>query len=266
MDAASDANTDMFHDRSRRCRDDLLFAQPRSSCYGDCPICCLPLPLPHDASCHHATMTSCCSKMICNGCLYVMRKGNEALRYLCPFCRHPFPKTKAECKANVARRMEANEPVAMRIAGQMHYSEGDYDKAFQYWTKSAGQGDAVSHYRLSFMYRYGEGVEKEIKKSIHHWEEAAIAGHLEARFRLGVYEWKRGNKERAVKHWIIASNLGEEKSLKELRQAYVERLLSKEDYNAALRAYQTAVDATKSPQRVLACMNSFMNTMIDFTL
>ena len=264
MNAASDANMDMFNDRSCR-RDDALFAQPKSCCYGDCPICCLPLP--HDANKHHVTMMSCCSKFICNGCMYVMCKGNEALkrRHICPFCRHPDPTTKEEVKANVARRLEANEPVTMRIVGRLHHSKGDYTKAFHYWTKSAGQGDAVSHYHLSVMYWHGEGVEKDINKSIHHSVEAAIAGHPEARFSLGDYEWKCGSKERAVKHWIIASNLGEEKSLRELRQAYVERLLSKEDYDAALRAYQTAVVATKSPQRVLA-LNSFKKTVVDFTL
>ena len=267
MNAASDANMDMFHDHSRRYRDDLLFAQPRSSCYGDCPICCLPLPLV--SSCHHdIVMMSCCSKMICNGCIYVMRKRNEALNCVCPFCRHPAPTTKEEAKANFTRRLEANDPHCNRIVGQLHYSRGDYAKAFQYRTKATEQGDAISHHQLSFMYMDGKGVEKDIRKSIHHSVEAAIGGHPMSRFNLGAHEWNNGSEERAVKHWIIAANLGEENSIKELREAYVEGFLSKDDYAAVLRSYQAATDAMKSPQRVLACMSSFSIGIggLDFTL
>ena len=32
-------------EREAELRDELLFRQPESSCFGDCPICCLPLPL-----------------------------------------------------------------------------------------------------------------------------------------------------------------------------------------------------------------------------
>jgi len=43
----------------------------------------------------------------------------------------------------------------------------------------------MAHYKLSVLYREGEGVEKDTKKELFHLEEAAIAGHPRARFRLG---------------------------------------------------------------------------------
>ena len=52
-----------------------------------------------------------------------------------------------------------------------------------------------------------------------------------------------------MKHFIIAANLGLEASLDTLRRLYAIGKVSKEDYAAALRAYQAAVDATKSQQR-----------------
>ena len=55
--------------------------------------------------------------------------------------------------------------------------------------------------------------------------------------------------DRAAKHWIIAAKLGFEKSLKSLKDLYKDGDVSKEDFNAALRGYQAAIDATKSPQR-----------------
>jgi hypothetical protein len=54
----------------------------------------------------------------------------------------------------------------------------------------------------------GLGVEKYNKKETYHLEEAAIAGNLIARHNLGANEWNTGNKERAMKHYIIAANSG----------------------------------------------------------
>ena len=248
MDADLGVKSDMCHEYgSRRDRDDILFAQPESSNYGDCPICFLPLPI--DTGKH--VVLTCCSKFICSGCRCADMKHhmNRSLERRCPFCRELPPATSAKIVANLMRRVEANDPVAMQQVGGIHHSKGEYNKAFHYWRKASGLGNAKAHFDLSFLYHDGEGVEKDEQKFIHHSEEAAIAGHPIARFNLGFIEWNDGNFERAVKHLIIAANLGEEESLKMLKQGYAKGLVSKEDFAAALRAYQTAVDATKSTQR-----------------
>jgi TPR repeat protein len=92
----------------------------------------------------------------------------------------------------------------------------------------------------------------DIKKEAYHLEEAAIGGHCNARHNLGCVELDFGRKERAVKHFIIAANLGNEKSIEKLMKFYVEGLICKQDFDEALLAYQAAVDATKSPQREAA--------------
>lgn len=61
-----------------------------------------------------------------------------------------------------------------------------------------------------------------------------------------------GNIERAVKHWIIAANMGHEKAIQRLKKCYADGEVSKEDFAAALRAHHAAVEATKSPQREAA--------------
>ena len=99
------------------------------------------------------------------------------------------------------------------------------------------------------MYHLGEGVEKDEKKKFYHLEEAAIGGHPKARHNLGYLEWKNGRLERAAKHWIIAAKLGDDDSLNALKLGYKEGKVNKEDFAAALRGHQSAVDATKSPQR-----------------
>ena len=195
--------------RAAELRDEVLFKQPESSHDGDCPICCLPIPTDIQAS----LLQSCCSKVICNGCAYAhnLRHLREKSQENCPFCRHPVPTTQEEANKIRMKRVEANNPVAIRKMGVTHWKERDYDGAFKYMSKAAELGDVNAHYNLSVLYSRGHavGVEKdEMKmKEVYHLEEAAIAGHPDARYDLGIYEWNQDRHDRAVKHWIIAANL-----------------------------------------------------------
>jgi TPR repeat protein len=131
-----------------------------------------------------------------------------------------------------------NDPVAIRLMGTRRYREGNYGSAFEHCRKAAESGNVGAHYELSLMYRKGQGVEKDEKKKRHHLEEAAIGGHPTARHNLGWIEWENTRHDRAVKHWIIAANLGYDGSLKLIREFYTRGLVSKEDFAAALRAHQ----------------------------
>jgi tetratricopeptide (TPR) repeat protein len=237
-------------ERAAELRDEILFRQPESSHWGDCPICILPLSIDMTKS----TLYSCCSKFVCSGCNYAnqIREFEGRLEQSCPFCRHPLPKTQKEMDKNKMKRVAANDPFAIRQMGKKHYIDGDYESAFKFYTKAAELGDVEARYNLSLMYRNGKGVEKDEKKEVYHLEEAAIAGHPLARHDLGIAEGKNGRFERAVKHWIIAAKLGYDDSIKALKECYAAGVVSKEEFAAALRAHQAAVDATKSPQREAA--------------
>jgi len=199
-------------------------------------------------------MMSCCCKLICDGCdcANVIREQEEKLDHTCPFCRHPTPKSEEEGNRNVMTRIEANDPYALRHMGRERWGEGDYDGAFEYWTKAAGLGNIDSHYQLSVMYRKGQCVEKDEKKELHHLEQAAIGGHPDARNNLACFEWENSRHDRALQHWIVAAKLGDDVSMKMVKEGFQEGLVSKEDFAAALRAHHAVVDATKSPQRVAA--------------
>ena len=99
------------------------------------------------------------------------------------------------------------------------------------------------------MYRFGHGVVNDKKNEVYHLEKAAIAGNPYARHNLGCYESERRKYERAVKHWIIATNLGHEGSMQNVKEAYRCGLVSKEYFDSALRGHQAAIDATTSSQR-----------------
>ena len=72
----------------------------------------------------------------------------------------------------------------------------------------------IMNYQL---YNEGNGVEEDEKKEVYHSDQAAIGGNPSARNNLGCKEWKNGNSDRTVKHWIIAANLGHDGALKTIR-------------------------------------------------
>jgi hypothetical protein len=239
--------------RAAEIRDDQLFTQPDESYLGECPICCLPLPL----DIRKSRMQSCCSKWICLGCEYAnqLREEEEGLEGRCLFCREPSPETDEEAEKMNTERVKANDPVAMTQMGLQRYHEGDYEGALQYWTKAAGLGGVIAHFDLSLLYRDGKGVEKDMKKSMYHSEEAAIRGHPGARHNLGCYEGNAGRQDKATRHFVIAAIQGHDESLETVKKGFAAGLVSKEDYEAALRGHQAAVDATKSEQREEAYAN-----------
>eukprot|EP00986_Skeletonema_menzelii_P015044 scaffold10944_cov132-Skeletonema_menzelii.AAC.2 len=236
--------------RAVEIHDEILFKQPESSHRGDCPICCLPLSMDPSES----IFMTCCSKYICDGCdiANIKREHEGKLQHSCPFCRKAAPKTDEECIEELMKRVEANDPLAMCFMGTERCNEGDYKSAFEYWTKAAALGDVQAHFHLSTLYYDGQGVEKDEKKELHHLEEAAIGGSPHARHNLGCLEGRLGRMDRAAKHWIIAAKLGCDESLESVKDLYKNGYVSREDFAAALRGHQAAVDATKSPQREAA--------------
>jgi tetratricopeptide (TPR) repeat protein len=233
--------------KARELRDDKLFRQPDESHLGECPICCLSLPL--DGSKYG--LFSCCCKRLCNGCCYAnqLRELDGGLEQKCPYCREKMPETDEEITQNYMERAKVKDPVALFKMGVKCQEEGNFEGAFEYWTKAAGLGDIDAHHNLSVLYNEGQGVEKDMKKELYHLEEASIGGHPHARYNLGYYEARNGRYDRAVKHWIIAANLGCDNSMEAVKNVYALGFVSKEDFEASLRGHQAATDATKSKQR-----------------
>ncbi len=233
----------LLHDRK-------LFTQPDKTHLGECPLCFLPMPLDKRKSGFY----SCCSIMVCQGCVHANLMANdydEEKALSCPFCREPATNKEENKKKNM-KRIKANDPAAMRHMGGTCYNEGEYDGAFEYLTKAAELGDSIAHFLLGNMYWNGRGVKKDKEKAVYHYEKAAIGGNPLARQKLACHEWKNGNIERAVKHLIIGANLGYEKSMKDLWKQYSLGNITKEDLDATLRTHQAALDAMKSEQRDIA--------------
>ena len=60
---------------------------------------------------------------------------------------------------------------------------------------------------------------------------------------------QEGNVQLGTRYWLLGASNGEEFALHNVKKAFEGKAISKEDYASALRAYQTAHGATRSPRR-----------------
>ena len=91
-----------------------------------------------------------------------------------------------------------------------------------------------------------------MKKHKYYLELAAMGGDVTAMHNLGMFEAREGNMDRAMKHWMISAGAGYDKSLKEIREGYMNGHVTKDDFEKALRAHKEANDEMKSDQRDFA--------------
>ncbi|EJK76904.1 hypothetical protein THAOC_01307 [Thalassiosira oceanica] len=226
-----------------------------------CPICFLFVGLPIQK---HAKMNVCCMKMVCKGCSLEARQ--RGLRG-CPFCRTPRPSDDASQLAMVQKRVRKGDAEAMKHLGDKYFYgrlglPKDVPRAIELWTEAAELGSVDAHYNLGFMYYRGEGVEEDKPRGICYWQQAAIKGHVFSRQSLGIAEFKRGNYELAMQHWMISAKMGYEDSLNAIKGMFMRDEATKAHYAEALRGYGDAVEEMKSHQREEATRlgGSFINT------
>ena len=231
--------------------DDELFKPPPLN--EDCPICLLRLPLLASGSVYK----SCCGKIICDGCHRAPvydNLGNEISEGKCPFCRTPAPYSIEEYNERVQKRVEVGDPKAMFHLGY-NYDDGEFGfpqdsaKALELFIRAGELGCDKAYNNVGYAYLNGNGVEIDEKKADHYFKLAAIGGNEVARYNLGSVEEDAGNINRALKHYMIAAEGGDDISLKKIQELYTNGHATKDDYATALRAYQAYLAEIKSPQR-----------------
>ena len=231
------------------CKDkheEALFKEPPRN--EDCPICFLLLPFMSTGSKYQ----SCCGKIICSGCIHAVLIMDPDKK--CPFCRVPLHASDEEIMERYKRRVEVDDADAIYNLG-CFYSKGirgvpqNYEKALGLWRRSGERGYTGAYHNVANAYYYGRGVERDMKNTKHYWELAAIGGGVMARYNLGIYEEMVGDMSRSLNHYMIAAECGYDKSLKKIREFYMNGNATKADYAKALRAHQSYMDGIKSAQR-----------------
>jgi TPR repeat protein len=170
-----------------------------------------------------------------------------------------------EYLVQINKRIAVDDPNAYFYLGVL-YSNGDplanipkgKAKAIELWLRAAELGSMKAKFSLGRAYAQGDGVTKDIKKGVHYYEQAAIAGCATSRHYIGVIEAKAIHVDRAKaihvdrsqKHFQIAAGGRSLGALKKIQDAYMRYgLASKDEYEKALRAYQKYLDEVKTDQR-----------------
>jgi len=242
--------------RAAELHDQKLFQQPQPP--DDCPICFLRIPVLQTGAIYTGSIYyACCGKVICSGCCWAPlydNQGNEVVNKKCPYCRTPELQSEKEIVKRYKKRVEAGDPLAIHDTG-CWYKDGiygypqDYSKALELFHRAGGLGFAKSNTNIGYAYKHGNGVEVDENKAKHYYEVAAMQGEAQARHNLGLAEGRAGNMGRALKHFMIAVRDGKSDSLETIKEMYLNRLATKEDYTKALQSYQTYLSEIKSRQR-----------------
>ena len=233
--------------RAKELHDEKLFEQPPP--LEDCPICMIRLPTMESGR----TYMCCCGKVICRGCTHAFQSRSKG-HPLCPFCRVPNPANNVEVINRLEKRIEVNDAWAMYNMG-CNFANGadrlpqNMAKALELWHQAANLGSAGAYYGIGNAYARGVGVERDKKKAKYYWELAATRGNVESRHNLGCEEGNLGNRNWALKHFMIAIEGGCVHSLKKVHDLYSWGYATKDEYAKALRSSQAYLDEIKSEQR-----------------
>ena len=113
VDSASVVDTQSSAEQLQRDVD--LFSKGREHFRDPCPICFLPMPVDPTQS----IFNSCCTKLICKGCVLAARRGG--LGAICVFCRTPRAITNEATIALVQQRADAGDAEAILTLGHDYF-------------------------------------------------------------------------------------------------------------------------------------------------
>ena len=236
--------------RAAELKEEQLYGQGHERPEGDfCPICTLPIPLPVYG---HSAFNVCCMKRICNGCNIAAQKRGM---FDCAFCRTPFVGSDdGELLAMIQARVKKIDPVAIYHLGAKYCSghlglQKNMRRAVELWTEAAELGSIEALFSLGVAYRRGDGVQQDEATAAEFHKKAAMRGHVESRHYLGLIEGDKGNYDRAVRHFLISAKMGHTDSVEAIKKYFMAGVATKEQYTQALKGYQDAVAETKSHDR-----------------
>ena len=172
----------------------------------------------------------------------------------CPFCRTNRPVDDAGELAMVRARVLKKDPEAInKLAGWYFHGEvglqKDMRKAVEQWTEAAELGSIEALNHLGGAYYLGIGVEQDKAKAVEFFAKAAMQGHVDSRHNLGCHELEEGSHDRAVRHWLISAKMGLKESLENIKNAFMKGIATKDQYTEALKGYQDGLEEMKSHDR-----------------
>ena len=139
------------------------------------------------------------------------------------------------------------------------YDRGDYTQAAGLFAPLAEQGVAAAQFKLGVMYRYGEGVPKEVQEAVKWYRKAAEQGHAAAQFNLGVmYRHGQGvsqDYQEALKWYCKAAEQGHAAAQNNLGVMYEVGQGVPQDFARAHMWYSIGVKASSGDGQKVSMKN-----------
>ena len=124
--------------------------------------------------------------------------------------------------------------------------QGDFDKAYKIFFELSESGDPYGTFGLGVMYQFGNGVEKDEKKAMEYYVEAANEDVVEAMHNIGyLYQHGKGvdvDLKEAIKWYGKAANLGYGVSQNDLAYLYEHGIGTPIDLDKAFDLYKKAAE------------------------
>ena len=126
------------------------------------------------------------------------------------------------------------------------FEAGDTKSAFGYCEESANKGFAPAQFNMAIFYYNGDGVTKDLSKTVYWLEKAAKQGHLQAQKQLALcYRQGLGTKKDDKKgtYWYEeAAKLGDAEAQYKTATAYFQGIGVIPAYEPAVKWYKKAAD------------------------
>jgi len=139
-------------------------------------------------------------------------------------------------------------PVSAAINdGIAAYNSGNYAVAFKEFSAAANQGNAVGKHLLASLYYQGQGVERDLRKAVSLFKEAAAANYPPSLANLALMysngDGVPADQKVAFQYGHKAAEAGDVQSQFNLAQAYRKGSGVPQDYEKAASWYRKAAEA-----------------------
>ena len=245
-----------------------------------CPLCKVILPLKQSQK----TFLLCCGTEICRACnaeayaegIPTKRESKskrddeideieeievdedetkEQMALCCVLCNAEAPAGVENILTLLQQRIEEDQdPNAMHVLSGLYWDENGVEnnpqKALELCTRAAEADHAEACHELALIYCEGKyGITQDTDKGKMLLFKAARLGSAVSLNALGGLMIQEGNLQLGTRYWLLGASNGEEYSLHNVKKAFEGKVVNKEDYASALRAYQNAHGETRSPKR-----------------
>lgn len=126
----------------------------------------------------------------------------------------------------IYEKLQALDDIQSAISlGEIYYQQGEYEKAFDSFTKASTSNDKKANFNLGLCYLNGRGVERDTKIALKKIESLAKSGYPDALNLLGELhasgELFKQNHQKAIKYYTQAEQAGSETALINLAKCHL---------------------------------------------